>query len=194
MPQLPALLVFSANPFVFHTTEPLKVPHHCCLPLPSMCLFEVSQHPSCPSQWGHGRVAWGTSLLQHREDATLEVLPSPANSGGSQGRRNSGVLLLGMTQDLSLLKRTVFLLPPAEATDPDLHSGLLMAQCVLAVGKTNNNNNKPPNKERNNFLPQSAQRPCLVRGCALAPSWYRVSVPASRGGLRVGHYVTKSYL
>lgn len=143
---MPALLVFSASPFVFHATEPLKVPHHHCLPLPSMRLFEVSQCLPCPSQRGHGRVAWGTSLLQHREGTTSEVLLSPANmrsfqerfwcfAGGDDWRPESAQ------------EDGVYLLPPAGATDPDLQAGLLTAQCVLAV-----KNNKWIRKETASYL------------------------------------------
>lgn len=176
---MPALLVFSASPFVFHTTKPLKVPHHRCLPLPSMWLFEVSQCPPCPSQRGHGRVAWGTSLLQYCEDSTSEVLLSPANTGSSQGWRNSGVSLLGTTKDLNLLKRTESTCClPQEPLTQDLQAGLLTAQCVLAA-----KNPTQINKERNSILLQYAQRPGLVWGCAYAPSQCRDSLHASRGGL-----------
>lgn len=77
-------------------------------------------------------------LLWHCEDIASEVLPFPASTGSSQGRRNGGVLLLGMTEDLNLLKRIVYLLPPAGGTDPVLLAGLLTVHCILAVEKNPN--------------------------------------------------------
>lgn len=146
-----------------------------------MWLFQASWCPQCPSQRGHDRVVPDNSASTPWRHY-FRSAPISCQHGKLSGQEK----FWHFTAE-SAEKDRVHLLPPPEATDPDLQAGLLTAQSIL-LWKQNKTPQKTPTKQHNNkktkqeinkksiFL-QLFQRPGLFWDCDCVLSWCRDSGP-----------------